>query len=338
VSLAAQVLQQLAEARAGEARQHRFVSGAVLAGQLGVSRSAVWKAIGQLRQWGTAIDALPRQGYRLSLPASPLTAQSVREHLGSATRARLRQGSCETSLVSTNATLLAREAPAPGQFDFLTAEHQSAGRGRRGRHWLAAPGSAICLSWSWSFPALPAQAGALSLVIGIAARRALARCGVDGVQLKWPNDLITPQGKLGGILIELRSEMAGPVHAVIGLGLNVALDPGTRARIDALGQHPADIVSLCQPPPGRARLVAALLDEGIHALQQFERKGFAPFLETWRSADALAGRPVRVDGPTGTSATGIARGIAEDGALLVGMDGRLVRVVTGEVSVRPLPQ
>lgn len=335
--LAMQVLQTLAEARAGETQERQFMSGATLAQRLGVSRTAVWKAVGLLRQWDTPVEALPRQGYRLALPASPLTLEALRARLPAALWARLRHGACEASIASTNSSLLERGAPPAGQFDFLTAEHQSAGRGRRGRRWLAAPGSAICLSWSWSFAALPAQTGALSLVIGVAARRALARCGIEGVQLKWPNDLVTAQGKLGGILIEMRSEAAGPVHVVVGLGLNVALDAEARARIGALGQAATDLASLRQPPPARAQVVAALLEEGIDALQCFEREGFAPFIETWRGADALMGRPVQLTGPANEPAAGIARGIAEDGALLVEEEGRMFRIVAGEVSVRPAP-
>ncbi|MGC4029640.1 MAG: biotin--[acetyl-CoA-carboxylase] ligase [Steroidobacteraceae bacterium] len=337
MSLAMQVLQTLTEARAGEVRERQFISGAVLARNLGVTRAAVWKAVRVLRQWDTPIEALPRQGYRLVLPASPLTVDALRARLPAALWHCLRQGDCEASLASTNSTLLERGAPPPGQFDFLTAEHQSAGRGRRGRRWLAAPGSAICLSWSWSFAALPAQTGALSLAVGVAARRALARCGVEGVQLKWPNDLVTAGGKLGGILIEMRSEAAGPVHVVVGLGMNVALDAAARARIAALGQPATDLASLCQPPPARAAVVAALLEEGIDAMRRFEREGFAPFIGTWRSADALLGRPVQLTGAVTEPAAGIARGIAADGALLVEQEGRMFRVVAGEVSVRPLP-
>lgn len=333
MSLAMQVLQTLAAARAAEPQQRHFISGAELARQLGVTRTAVWKAVGLLRAWGTPLEALPRQGYRLALPASPLTLEAVRAAAPAALWTALREGGCEASLASTNSVLLERGAPAPGQFDFLTAEHQSAGRGRRGRSWLAAPGSAICLSWSWSFAALPAQIGALSLVVGVAARRALARCGVEGVQLKWPNDLVTREGKLGGILIEMRSEAAGPVQVVVGIGLNVALDAVSSERIRSLGQNATDLASLCSPPPARAAIVAAVLEEGIEAMRRFASEGFVPFAETWRGADALRDRPVQLAGSAGP-ATGIARGIAEDGALLVEDAGQIFRVVAGEVSVR----
>ena len=165
-----------------ESDDPRFVSGASLAEQFDVTRSAVWKAVGMLRELGTPVEAVTNQGYRLALPASPLQALAVCAQLDPPVAARLRNGGCVGSVTSTNAMLLARDPPPPGQFDFLTAEHQSAGRGRRGRDWFAPPGGAICLSWSWSFESMASQMGALSLVVGIAALRALRERQVPGVR------------------------------------------------------------------------------------------------------------------------------------------------------------
>lgn len=335
MSLALQVLQQLAAARAAEQGVPQPVSGAQLAAHFGVTRSAIWKAIGQLRGYGTEIEAGTHRGYRLAWATSPLHAEGVIARLAPATRARLRQGRCVDSIDSTNTALLECGAPPPGQFDFLTAEHQSAGRGRRGRSWLAPPGGAICLSWSWCFEGMAAQLGALSLAIGVAARRALTGLGLDGIQLKWPNDLVTARGKLGGILIEMRSEAAGPMHVVVGLGLNVALGTALREQVAAAGNVAADLASLAPGgrPPLRNALVAALLNAGVATLDEFARAGFAPFRDEYEAADALAGRVVQVHGGHGP-AGGIARGVAEDGALRVEHEGRIHRIIAGEVSVR----
>jgi BirA family biotin operon repressor/biotin-[acetyl-CoA-carboxylase] ligase len=155
--LAMKVLDALATERALEGQAQHHVSGAALAERFGISRSAVWKSVNLLRELGTPVEAVTNQGYRLALPSSPLRAQTVRDALDPQVAALLRNGECVGSIPSTNAALVARDAPPPGQFDFLTAEHQSAGRGRRGRSWLAPPGGAICLSWSWSFEAWPAR-------------------------------------------------------------------------------------------------------------------------------------------------------------------------------------
>jgi BirA family transcriptional regulator, biotin operon repressor / biotin---[acetyl-CoA-carboxylase] ligase len=335
MSLPAHLLQRLAAARATEHDTPLFVSGAALAADFGVTRSAIWKAINRLRALGTEIDAITHRGYRLILPSSPLASEGVIAQLSPATRARLRDGQCMPQTDSTNSMLLKRIGPAPGQFDFLTAEFQSAGRGRRGRNWLAAPGGAICLSWSWCFEGHAAQLGALSLATGVAVLRALDSLGIGGTQLKWPNDLTTARGKLGGILIEMRSEAAGPVQVVIGLGLNVALGNEARARIDQLGNTATDLVELAgsNRPPARETLVAAVLDHGVAALAQFAQSGLAPFIEEYRAADALAGRAVQIHGGHDV-ASGTARGIDEDGALQVEHAGRIHRIIAGEVSVR----
>ncbi|MDR2214636.1 MAG: biotin--[acetyl-CoA-carboxylase] ligase [Nevskiaceae bacterium] len=346
MELAMRLLQELASQRTQESTARRFVSGAALAERHHVTRAAVWKAIGQLRRLGTPVEAVPHRGYRLTLPCSPLNSADVQALLLPATAARLRSGVCAGSINSTNTQLLARGAPPIGQFDFLTAEYQSAGRGRRGRSWLAPPGGAICLSWSWSFDALPSQIGALSLAVGVAALRALARCDVRGVGLKWPNDLMIPAGmttaaqqtqpprKLGGILIEMRAEAGGPTHVVAGLGLNLALDPALQREVGELGHLPAELSQLRQPPPERNTLVAALLNEQVAAMQVFGEKGLLPFLPEFTAADVLTGRAVHLQGANAALTSGIARGVAPDGALRVEHGGQIHRIIAGEVSVR----
>lgn len=333
MTLALEVLQRLAARRDGAAGG--FVSGAELAAQFGVTRSAVWKAIGRLRAMGTPVDAVTNRGYRLALPTTPLDAATVQSLLPAQLRAALRTGDCAGEVDSTNAQLLARPGPPAGRFDFLTAEYQSAGRGRRGRSWLAPPGGAVCLSWSWSFEALTAAMGALSLAIGVSALRALRGLGIAGVQLKWPNDLVTPEGKLGGILIEMRTESGGPVQVVIGIGLNVALHPDLRATLAGMGTAAADLASIAAPapPPARAALTAALLTEGVGAVREFATHGFAPFLDEYQAADALRDRPVRLQG-SGPVDSGVARGVDGDGALRVEHGGQIHRIIAGEVSVR----
>jgi BirA family transcriptional regulator, biotin operon repressor / biotin---[acetyl-CoA-carboxylase] ligase len=334
MTLAARVLNELATARQAEGRIRHFTSGATLATKMQVTRSAIWKAVTQLRELGTQIEAIPRQGYRLALPSSPLDVAQISSLLHQAVLKQLRRGECVGETASTNATLLARDAPPPGRFDFLTAEYQSAGRGRRGRSWLAAPGGAICLSWMWSFEAMAAQMGALSLAIGVGVLRALKDCGIEGIELKWPNDLVAGGGKLGGILVEIRSESAGPVQVVVGLGLNVSMGKSLRERIDATGNHAVDLCTLGGAPE-RNRLVAAVLNHGIAVLEDFARAGLQPFLGEYRAADALQDRPITLHNGDGNARTGIARGIDDGGALRVEHSGKIHHIIAGEVSIRP---
>lgn len=310
-----------------------FHSGSVLAARCGVSRSAVWKAVATLRALGVAVHAVANRGYRLPAASALIDAERILALLPRAAASRLRTGQCCWTTGSTNADLSQRAAVPAGQFDFLTAEHQSAGRGRRARRWLAPPGGALCLSLSWSFAALPADIGALSLAVGVCALRALDALGLTGAALKWPNDLVVGTGKLGGILIELRAEAGGPAQVVIGIGMNVALGPALLEQVLATGTRAVDLAALGDCACDRNRLAAALITACIAGLEQFERGGFRPFVAEWRAADALAGRPVAVSADTGT-VVGHARGIDVDGALCVQTREGLRRFVTGDVSVR----
>jgi len=333
-ALVAKLFDLLLAAQAERSGWRTFISGAHLATQLSVTRGAVWKAVAQLRTLGLNIEALPRQGYRLTAPCTALSSDAVDGALSQALRSRLREGRCEWQLASTNAVLLARGNLQPGQFDYLTAEIQTAGRGRRGRQWLAPPGGAVCLSWSWCFDSLPPQGGALGLVIGVTALRALHSLGVEGVQIKWPNDLVSADGKLGGILVELRSEAGGPVHLVCGIGLNLRVPPSVIDAVAVSGNKATDLAALCATLPDRSALVAALLQHGLAGLQELQQTGLASFRDDFEAADALFDLPVIAQGAT-DSIHGTARGIDADGALLISTASGLQRVLSADVSVRP---
>jgi BirA family transcriptional regulator, biotin operon repressor / biotin---[acetyl-CoA-carboxylase] ligase len=311
----------------------QFHSGEGLAVQLGVSRSAIWKAAGTLRELGATLHAVRNRGYRLAGSAEPLDAQRIGGFLARTAQGHVRGIETVWSLDSTNTVLLARPSPPAGESEVLLAEYQTAGRGRRGRTWLAPPGGAVCLSLNWSFREVPAQLGALSLVVGVCILRALRDLGLSQVQLKWPNDLLVEGRKLAGILIELRAESAGPAYVVIGIGLNVSLGPQLLEQISATGIAATDLRAAGLQDASRNRVVAALVSACVQGLLEFERAALGPFIEDWRHADALRGRPVNVNGAQGT-AHGVARGIDADGALLVETAQGLKRFVSGDVSVR----
>ncbi len=308
-------------------------SGEQLAAAQAVSRSAIWKAVGALQELGLSIEAAPHRGYRLGGPVTPLQATRIVAGLSPAVRKRLRGAEVAWTLPSTNSTLLARAEPPVGQFDFLLAECQSAGRGRRARQWLAPPGGALCLSIGWSYAALPRGAAALSLAVGVCARRALAEFAGVPVQLKWPNDLLCAERKLGGILIELRAESAGPAYVVIGVGINCALGAAFSRRVQQAGTVPTDLAALGVAACDRNRLAAILLTEIVGGVMEFERHGLAPFAAEWSAADALAGRAVSVS-MAGSEYAGLACGIDSEGALCVRGADTVRQFHSGEVSVR----
>jgi BirA family transcriptional regulator, biotin operon repressor / biotin---[acetyl-CoA-carboxylase] ligase len=324
--LVAQVFQALAD--------RQFHSGEELAEALEVSRSAIWKAVRQLEDLGAGLHAVRNRGYRLARGGAPLAAAQIREALPREVRAVVTRIDTAWSVDSTNTVLLARPNVQPGTSEVQLAEYQRAGRGRRGRAWLAPLGGAICLSLSWTFAAVPEDLGGLGLAIGVCALRALRGLGVAAAALKWPNDLLLADQKLGGVLIELRAESAGPACVVIGIGLNVALGEAQLAEIRRTGTAATDLASAGAAPLGRNAIAAALIAECVRGLATFASDGLKPFLSEWRAADALQGRPVKVTGAEGDS-RGLARGIDLHGALLVETPQGLKRFLSGDVSVRP---
>ena len=310
-----------------------FRSGEALAADLDVTRAAVWKAVEQLRELGVSLDAQTNKGYRLGAGVSALSVERIRSALPQDVSSRIEALLVEWTIESTNTRLLEALPPSANAAAIVLAEHQTGGRGRRGRGWIAPPGGAICLSLAWQYPDMPADLSALSLVVGICAVNSLHEIGVPDAMLKWPNDLVSSRGKLGGILIEMRAESGGPVHVVVGIGLNVMLDDAARAAVKEMGNTADDIAGQRAPVPDRNVIVAALLARLVPALAGFPVHGFAPHVSDWHDNDALREREVRVEN-AGEITRGVARGIDSHGALLVETPAGVRRFVSGEVSVR----
>ena len=311
-------------------------SGERLAAALGVSRTAIWKVIADLRQRGIPVVSVDRRGYQLEQAIELLDIEQLRaaaSRLGGSLPAATE---IVFELESTNEVLHAAPPVPVGQPRVLFAELQTAGRGRRGRSWLAPFGTGLTFSIGWSFVETPAQLSALSLVMGVCAARALRRLGAPRVMLKWPNDIVFEHRKLGGLLAQLRAEAGGPAYVVIGLGLNLLLSAAARAALADPATTP--VADLAEAFEGgrrvsRHEIAAGVASEMLAGLELFARDGFAPFAAEWAELDSLRDAPVDVLRHDGTVA-GTARGADHDGSLLVDTGAGLVRVHAGEVSLR----
>ena len=304
-------------------------SGAELASELGITRSAVWKRVEQLRAAGVDVQARSGQGYVLATPLALLDASAIGAGLGPAARSELAGMAVLFETDSTNAVAQREPAPERGTWAWL-AERQTAGRGRRGRPWSSPRAAHVYLSLSRRFEGGVATLQGLSLAVGVAVAEALHSLGYTRVGLKWPNDLMVEGRKLGGILEEVAGEAGGPLRVVVGLGLNVAMPASAARHID---QPWCDLSSLSAQPPSRQDVCVALLDALLPMLPRFEREGLTPFIAGWARYDVLAGRPVRLH--VGDRVIeGVALGIAADGALrLRDADGEH-RHHAGEASLR----
>ena len=309
-------------------------SGEELARAFGVTRAAIWKQVAKLADYGLAVEAAPGAGYRLERRLDLLDEDALRAALEPAVAARLAKLELHTEVDSTNRRLLG--APPPiAKLDVCIAEFQTAGCGRRGRRWQAPLGSGIALSLGWQFAGVPTEPSALTLAVGVAVRRVLERVAGITISLKWPNDLVFDERKLGGILLELKAEAHGGAHVVAGIGLNVALPADI---LPSLSDWPRGAVDLetalgGRERPPRAALAGALVNELAALFADYPVLGFGAYRTEWRSADFLRGRAVRLDEPG--CLAGTALGIDADGALLVETElGERRRVVAGDVSVR----
>lgn len=306
-----------------------FHSGEDLARALGMSRASVWHAVRALEAAGFDVYRIRGRGYRLVAAVSLLDREAVLRGLGSES-ARFALEILD-EVASTNTLLMARaQAGAPGGA-VIAAEWQTAGRGRMGREWHAGIGGALTFSLLWRFSQGAGFLSGLSLAAGVAVMRALQALGISDAGLKWPNDVVWRGGKLAGILIEMQGEMLGPSAAVIGIGLNVRVADAVRDRID---QAVSDLETACGRTLDRNAVLASMLVELRHALEVFARDGLAPFRDEWQRHHVHQDKPVTLLLPGARREQGVARGVAEDGALLIETRAGLQRCHSGEVSLR----
>lgn len=240
---------------------------------------------------------------------------------------------------STNTQLLQRAQRESCHRRCLLADVQSAGRGQRGRSWLAAPGAALLFSVAWQFDRNCALDG-LSLAVGVMTVSALRSLGAQRLALKWPNDVLAPHtgsalqaapGKLGGILIETVSGAGGGRTAVIGVGINLHDVPPLLAT-GALA--PVRLADVLAAPVERADVLGALLVHFDLGLTRFAQDGFAAFRDDWWQWRAYREQAVSARLPDGTWLDGHITGITPRGGLELASAQGMHTLVSAEVSIR----
>jgi BirA family biotin operon repressor/biotin-[acetyl-CoA-carboxylase] ligase len=232
---------------------------------------------------------------------------------------------------SSNTLLMQRAAQGAPGGSVLAVEWQSGGRGRMGRSWHSGLGNALTFSLLWRFECGLAKLPGLSLAIGVALIRALHALGIRGASLKWPNDLLGPTGKLGGILVEAQGDMLGPSAVVTGIGLNLVSQKQVLRHID---QRVSCLADVAPEMPERNRLLAAILCELHQVLDKFALSGFAPLRLEWERHHSAQSQKVQLLHPDGTHITGTARGVADDGSLMLETPQGMRLFNAGETSLR----
>jgi BirA family biotin operon repressor/biotin-[acetyl-CoA-carboxylase] ligase len=307
----------------------RFHSGEDMARALGRSRATLSEALKRAPDLGLELFSVRGKGYRLAEPIEFLDLAEVRRALGSTgTRIHVELGD---EVDSTSSRLVERAAGGAPSGTCLVAEWQNAGRGRRGRSWICAVGGSLTFSLLWRFDRGAGHLGGLSLAVGAAVAQALADCGAERVQVKWPNDVVVDFRKLAGILVETSGEMQGPSVAVIGVGINYRLPERVVDRID----QPVVDVAHCAPHcPPRSALLGRILARLAAGLDAFEQHGFESVRAEWRALHAYQGRRVRVVPGREAPFEAQVLDVAPDGALVVGTASGHVHLSSAEISLR----
>ena len=260
-----------------------------------------------------------------------LDADRIRQPILSSSRVQLDSLEVFSEIESTNNYLLDKPAPHPGHYRVALADHQTAGRGRLDRQWVSPPATGLCLSIAYTFAAMPDRFTALTLAIGTSVVAALNRLQFHDIMLKWPNDIIARDCKLGGILTEVSNRRDEGVTVVIGVGLNVDFQqaPDWPVEPGLLGSI-IDLRSCGGMPPDRSFLALTLLECLFDCMAQYEHDGFGAFQEDWQRSDWLHGKTIQVESPDGFF-EGTAAGIDSDGALCVMVGDRQQRIISGSV-------
>ena len=306
-----------------------FHTGTQLGEYLGISRTAIWKQIQQLPTLGLEYITEKPRGYALTKPLDLLDADSIRTLL------------CRdcpdvhvevlTSVDSTNMELSRRVSN--GQIihnHLLTAEMQTLGRGRRGRGWFSPFASSLSMSIGWQFDGSANELQGLSLAVGVGVQKALEGFNLQGVGLKWPNDIYSAHGKLGGILIEITGDLSGPCQLIVGVGLNVVSHPFVSEVDQAVGF----IDQLSTDLPVRNQLVVACVKEIVRILEQFQVRGFSDWQDEWNQRHIWSGQAGKIITAKGETPV-LLGNVNSSGELGVTYSsGEVGYINSGEVSVR----
>lgn len=305
----------------------QFHSGDVLGDQFGVSRTAIWKQLKKVEDLGISLESVKGKGYRIPGGLDLLDPEAVSELLLPEVSEIVSDLDVRDVVDSTNVIAL-NQAMSGASGYICTAEQQTAGKGRRGKVWASPYASNLYISVVWEFAGGAAALEGLSLAVGVAVAEALNQAGVEGIQLKWPNDILCQGRKLAGILLEVAGDVAGPCRVVVGIGLNVNMPVTTH-----IDQPWIDVKEINHDAANRNQLLASILNQLMPLLSNFEQQGFSSYRDRWLALDAYAGREVALLLGEETI-VGKAVGVDRTGAVLVDTGLGVRKFSGGEVSLR----
>ena len=306
-----------------------FVSGSDLASELGISRVAVWQHMEKLRDRGFAFEAIRSRGYRLTARPTQLDALSIEARLPVSNHCRVM---VLDTVDSTNDEAMRQASQGTDTPLVVISREQTKGRGRLGRNWLSEPNGNLYLSFVFKPEVAPDQLATITPWVGVNLCHLMASYARISPQIKWPNDLLVDDRKMGGILTEARLDADRIRDMVIGCGLNLTAPeqgwsgelPGRAIALNEVAADPIDL----------NHFAAALVGRLVITCREFQQGDYHDRLaELWHRYDGLRDREITLLHGR-EQVTGIAHGIDTDGSLLLKTDGGFPQSFrAGEVTI-----
>ena len=296
-----------------------YLSGEAMAETLNISRAAVWQAIKALREDGHHIDAVTNRGYRLNENYEALDAERIRSRL--INELKDVAVSVLDRVDSTNDAIFREDAASPlPSFSFMTAEEQTAGKGRVGKSFLSPYGTGLYLSTIIHADDAP-DPSLITMAAAVALKEALTEQSDEDIKIKWVNDLYFNHKKIAGILTEADFPQ-GKARYVIGLGINTHTPQNLfeKQALPTAGSLTGDI--------SRNQLAADLMN----AIYRWIQRPADEILDAYRKYNLTIGKTIRF-AKGDIEYTGVAEAIDDDGALLVAVEGRILRLSAGAISI-----
>lgn len=306
-----------------------YVSGQKICETLGVSRTAVWKAMNQLKQEGYEIESVTNKGYHIVSCPDLVTKEAVEGRIKTKTIGRRVYYKEEVDSTNIVAKQFAEQADSHGCL--ITAEVQNMGKGRRGRKWESPKGSGIWMSLILKPEFEPTQASMITLLAALAVAKGIATLTGLPAKIKWPNDIVVNGKKVCGILTEMNAELDYINYIIVGIGINV----NTKEFPEEIQKIASSLYLESKELTNRSELIACILTYFETYYEQFiKEKGLSPFLEEYNALLINKDKTVKIIGQN--EFVGIAKGINDKGELLVMVGNQEIPVLSGEVSVRGL--
>ncbi len=303
-----------------------FVSGQEICDSLNVSRTAIWKHINQLREEGYVIESVPKKGYRMTTSPDRITEHEVAPWLKTETLGRVLIHHKTVDSTNIVAKALARDGYPEGTL--VTAEHQTAGRGRSGRSWTSQEGGAIQMSLVLRPQAPPAKAPSITQIGAASVALVLEALGLSP-RIKWPNDVLLSGKKVCGILTEMSCELDHIHFIVVGMGVNV----GWSSVPEEISQVATSLIDEGVKSPDRARLTAEIMNSFEPLYLSFLAGDSSPYLEVCRRLSWLKGKEISFS-QNGETVKGVAGDIDDQGRLeIYYRDGSRDHLLSGEVHI-----